>query len=113
MIAALLVLSVLSREKILLSEFVEEVQKYHYSGEINFEVQEKGTIIQKLLFDYYDGTLTDIDGIRVDFPSWWFNVRPSNTEPYLRLVVEAETHEQLQEKTLELKEKIAIYDKQR
>jgi phosphomannomutase len=112
-VAALLALSVLSKEKMLLSGFVEEVQKYHYSGEINFEVQKKETIIQQLLCDYYDGTLTDIDGIRVDYPSWWFNVRPSNTEPYLRLVLEAETREQLQEKTLELKEKIETYEKQR
>ena len=113
MIAALLVLSVLSREKILLSEFVDEVQKYFYSGEINFEVQEKEKIVQDLLCDYYDGKLNDIDGIRIDYSSWWFNVRPSNTEPYLRLIVEADTHEELQERTQELKEKIRKYDSQR
>jgi len=113
MIASLVVLSVLSKEKILLSEFVDEVQKYHYSGEINFEVQEKENIIQNLLCDYYDGELNDIDGVRIDYPSWWFNVRPSNTEPYLRLVVEADTHEELQERTRELKEKIRKYDSQR
>jgi phosphomannomutase len=112
-IASLAVLSVLSKEKILLSEFVDEVQKYSYSGEINFEVQEKEKIIRNLLSDYYDGELNDIDGVRIDYPSWWFNVRPSNTEPYLRLVVEADSHEELQERTQELKEKIRKYDSQR
>jgi phosphomannomutase len=109
-IAALLVLSILSKERLLLSEFVHRVQKYFFSGEINFEVREKEKIIQNLICDYYDGELTDIDGIRVDYPSWWFNVRPSNTEPYLRLVVEATTSDELLERTQELKEKIRKYD---
>ena len=110
MIASMLVLSVLSKEKILLSEFVDEVQNYYYSGEINFEVQEKDSIIQNLVCDYYDGKLNEIDGVRIDYPSWWFNVRPSNTEPYLRLVLEADTREELQDRTRELKEKIRKYD---
>jgi phosphomannomutase len=44
----------------------------------------------------------DFDGYRIEFSSWWFNVRKSNTEPYLRLVVEAKTKEELQERTKEL-----------
>jgi phosphomannomutase len=56
-------------------------------------------------------TLTDIDGIRIDFPSWWFNLRTSNTEPLLRLVVEAGTKEGLEARKAELVEKILRYSK--
>jgi phosphomannomutase len=109
MITALLVLSILSMDRILLSELVDEIQQYYFSGEINYKVTNKQQVIQNLLCDYYKGKLTDIDGIRLDFPSWWFNVRPSNTEPYLRLVVEASTIEELREKTRELDERIIGY----
>jgi phosphomannomutase len=51
---------------------------------------------------YAGGRLTDIDGIRVDYPDWWFNIRTSNTEPLLRLVVEATTEEGLAERKEEL-----------
>jgi len=106
MIAALLVLSVLSRERGTLSELVASVQRYAYSGEINFQVEDKAGIIESLRRDYTGGELTGIDGIRVDFPSWWFNVRPSNTEPYLRMVVEASSPEELRERTGELTDRI-------
>jgi phosphomannomutase len=54
--------------------------------------------------------LTDIDGIRLDFPDWWFNLRKSNTEPYLRLVVEAGSADQLAERTEELKSRFLELD---
>jgi len=106
MIAALLVLSVLSKDGITIRECVRRIQRYFFSGEINFRVENKEAIIEKLRGDYGEGTLSDIDGIRIDYPTWWFNVRPSNTEPYLRLVVEASSREELDARTAELSEKI-------
>ena len=98
----LLALSILSRAKDSFSTLIKRIKKYHFSGEINFQVGDKNGIIQQILSDYRQGQLTGIDGIRLDFPSWWFNLRKSNTEPYLRLVVEAESPEELQRRTEEL-----------
>jgi phosphomannomutase len=105
MIAALLVLSILSRERSSLSELINGIKRYHFSGELNFKTEAKDRIIEKILDEYRarpGAKLTDIDGIRIDFPEWWFNLRKSNTEPYLRLVAEARTKEQLDERTAEL-----------
>jgi len=52
----------------------------------------------------------DFDGYRIEFPSWWFNVRKSNTEPYLRLVVEAKSDAELQQRTKELSDIIKKFD---
>ena len=65
--------------------------------------------MRRVQADYAEGKLTDIDGIRIDFPDWWFNLRVSNTEPLLRLVVEAATEEGLREKREELIGKIRLY----
>ena len=54
--------------------------------------------MEKLKEKYSDGKLNTLDGIRIDFPDWWFNVRPSNTEPKLRLNLEAKTKELMEEK---------------
>jgi len=105
MIAALLVLSVLSREKTRLSELIGRIKRYHFSGELNFRTESKDRIIETLLGEYGrrpEAVLTDIDGIRIDYPQWWFNLRKSNTEPYLRLVVEARSAEELAVRTGEL-----------
>jgi phosphomannomutase len=106
MIAALLVLSILSREKVPFSRLIERVRRYHHSGEINFRVEDKDGAIRRILADYPDGTLSTLDGIRIDYPTWWFNLRKSNTEPYLRLVVEATGARELDERVRELKGKI-------
>ena len=106
MIAALLVLSVLSRSGQPLSRLVGQVRRHHHSGEINFRVEDKEGAIRRILADYRGGALTDLDGIRIDYPTWWFNLRQSNTEPYLRLVVEADSREELEARVEELRGKI-------
>ena len=53
----------------------------------------------------------DFDGYRVEFKKWWFNIRPSNTEPYLRFIAEAKTQSLLEEKVAKTKEIIARYNK--
>lgn len=102
-IAFLVLLSVLAREGVPLSRIVAQVRRYHSSGEINFEVQDKAAVMARVLSAHAGGTLTDLDGIRLDFDTWWFNVRQSNTEPYLRLVVEASSAEELRLRTAELR----------
>ncbi|HTP58890.1 MAG TPA: phosphomannomutase/phosphoglucomutase [Spirochaetia bacterium] len=109
MIAALIVLEVLARSGEPFSALVGKIKKYFFSGEINFTVPNGREILDKVRTDYATGALTDLDGIRLDFPDWWFNLRVSNTEPLLRLVVEARTRDALQDRTDELKEKIRKY----
>ncbi|MFH1575029.1 MAG: phosphomannomutase/phosphoglucomutase, partial [Acidobacteriota bacterium] len=113
MIAALLVLSILSREGKSLEELIAGIRRYHSSGEINFRTQAKDRIIAALLQEYRampGARLTEIDGIRLDYPRWWFNLRKSNTEPFLRLVLEADAPEGLQGYADELKAKIFALD---
>lgn len=91
------------REKELkLSSLVEPLKKYYFSGEINFKVRDKIAKIQEIKKKYQNGKVTELDGLRVDFPDWWFLIRPSNTEPLLRLVVEAKTKRILKNMVKEL-----------
>ena len=85
------------------SELVAPLQRYSSSGEVNFEVEDKAAVMQELTRQYSQGRVDDLDGVTVQFKDWWFNVRPSNTEPLLRLNVEAPTPEMLTEKFDELK----------
>lgn len=113
MIAALLVLSILSRESESFSQLIAQITKYHYSGEINFKTAHKDLIIESVLNEYRNlpgAALTDIDGIRLDFADWWVNLRKSNTEPYLRMVVEASSAESLAERTGQLKRRFKQLD---
>ncbi len=72
-----------------LSALVAPLRRYAKSPEINFVVEDKQGRIEALAARYADGEIDYLDGITVQYPTWWFNVRPSNTEPYLRLVLEA------------------------
>ncbi len=85
-----------------LSELVRPYQKYYHSGEINLEIADKKAAIGRLKTHYADGRLLTIDGLRVDYQDWWFLARASNTEPVLRLVVEAKTKDLLDKKKEEL-----------
>lgn len=86
---ALLVLNVLKNSGKTLSEIVSGMQRYFFSGEINFRVEKRETLFSELKEKYPDGWITDIDGLRIDYPEWWFVVRQSTNEPLVRLVVEA------------------------
>jgi phosphomannomutase len=87
-----------------ISKLVENLKRYHHSGEINSEVSDKDAVMEKLKTIYASGTLSELDGIKISFPDWWFNVRPSNTEPVLRLNLEAKTKGMMEEKTKEVLE---------
>ncbi len=83
------VLKVLSEENKPFSEIVEEYRRSYESGEFNFEVTNSKEIIDALKDKYKDGRLDEMDGIAINYPDWRFSVRTSNTEPLLRLNVEA------------------------
>ena len=89
-IPALLVLELLSVEGRRLSELVSDLrERYFISGEINSEVADQEAKMRELAERFADGEVSWLDGVSVDYPDWHFNVRPSNTEPLLRLNVES------------------------
>jgi len=102
LLAVFEVLNLLRETGKTMSELIAPLQRYAKSEEINFEVEDKAGKIAELGKRYADGEIDHLDGITVQYPDWWFNVRPSNTEPYLRLVAEASTPEQLTAKLDEL-----------
>ena len=91
-------LNIVSKENKKLSELIKPLKKYYQSGEINSDVEDKEAKMKELEEIYKDGKISHLDGIRIDFDDWWFNVRPSNTEPKLRLNLEAKTKELMEEK---------------
>jgi phosphomannomutase len=89
-IPALLMLELLSVEGRSLAELMQEFRsRYFISGEINSEVADQEAKMEEITGRYSDAEITRFDGISVDFPDWHFNVRPSNTEPLLRLTLES------------------------
>jgi len=85
------------------SELVKPLRRYFSSGEMNFEVQNKQAKIEELAEKYRDAQIDYLDGITIAYKDWWLNCRPSNTEPLLRLNVEAKTKPLLEEKLGEIK----------
>jgi phosphomannomutase len=88
---ALHLLEIMEHQQKPLSLLVDMLPQYAHSGEINFHVEDAGAIIAHITESYKDGIATTLDGIRIDYPNWWFSVRASNTESLLRLNVEART----------------------
>jgi phosphomannomutase len=89
-IPALLMLELISLEGRSITELIAEFRsRYFISGEINSEVADQGAKMEEIAERYSDGEITRLDGISVDYPDWHFNVRPSNTEPLLRLNLES------------------------
>ena len=109
--ASLIVLSILSdlkREGKTLSQVIDKIAAYNNSGEINFKIERKAEAMEAVK-DWFTSVekptaIMDFDGYRVEFPDWWFNIRPSNTEPYLRLIAEAKGEKMLQEKVAKARE---------
>ena len=78
---------------------IDEIIKYQNSGEVNFKLENKDAAInalyQRYVVEEKANKVLDFDGYRIEFDTWWFNVRKSNTEPYLRIVLEASTKEEM------------------
>ncbi len=104
MLAGLVALAQLSRDGSDLANAADALRVYHQSGEINFRVEDKAGLMEAVSERYADGEQDRLDGIMVQYPNWWVNLRPSNTEPYLRLVMEADSAELLAEKKADLME---------
>ncbi len=114
--ASLIVLSILSdlkREGKTLSQVIDKIAAYNNSGEINFKIERKAEAMEAVK-DWFTSVekptaIMDFDGYRVEFPDWWFNIRPSNTEPYLRLIAEAKGEKMLQKKVAKAREIIESF----
>ena len=103
-IAFACVLSILSNQDKPLSKLIEPLRKYPQSGELNFQVEDKDGAIRQLAEKYKTAKIDYLDGITVDLGDWWFNVRKSNTEPLLRLNLEAANPTMLDQKLHELQQ---------
>jgi phosphomannomutase len=89
--AVLHIANMITRTGQTLSALVKPLSRYSASGEINSEVHNAPRVLDALKRRYQDGRLIELDGVTVEYPDWWFNVRTSNTEPLVRLNVEART----------------------
>jgi phosphomannomutase len=102
-IPALLVLELLSKKGKTMAELLEPFRaRYFISGEINSEVADQEAKMRELAERYSDGERSWLDGLSVDYETWHFNVRPSNTEPLLRLNLEAPSKEAMEARTEEV-----------
>ena len=108
LLASIILLNIvadLKKEGKKLSQAIAEIIRYQNSGEINYRVEDKKGAMDAVK-DHFMGkeastAFMDFDGYRVEFPDWWFNIRPSNTEPYLRFICEATSQELLKAKIAE------------
>ena len=110
LLASILILDVVAEMKakgISLGQLIGRIEKYRNSGEINFRVEDKAGAMDAVRDHFISAekptAYMDFDGYRVEYPEWWFNIRPSNTEPYLRFICEAVSDSLLKEKVEEVK----------
>jgi len=108
-IASIYLLNHLSDTDKPLSELIEPFNRYAQSGEINFRVKQKQEAMEALASEFDSGEVDWLDGVTVQFEDWWFNVRPSNTEPYLRLNLEAEEESVVESRTESVRTVIEDY----
>ncbi len=92
-IATIKILKELSDSGQSFSDFVKPFQKYFHSGEINNRVKSVSEVLKKIKQAYRDAKINELDGVSIEYGDWWFNVRGSNTEPVIRLNLEARSKE--------------------
>lgn len=98
LIAAMFILEIVSLESKTLSQILKPFKRYYASGEINSRVEDIPSKLDEIARAYGGGKVDRLDGISVEYEDWWFNVRPSNTEPLIRLNLEAKTGELMEAK---------------
>ena len=110
-LASILILNVVAQMKakgITVSQLISRIEAYQSSGEVNYRIEDKkgamDVIRDHFMVQEKATAYMDFDGYRVEFPQWWFNIRPSNTEPYLRFICEATSKELLDQKMAEVNE---------
>lgn len=115
LLATIIVLNSLSEAKkqgLQFSDIINKISKYYYSGEINFKITDKAAATEAVISHFkmqQPIKSFDFDGYRLEYSDWWFNLRVSNTENYLRLVAEANTKELLDIKLSEIKNILKAY----
>ncbi len=114
--ASLIILGIISKSKTQgqsLSEIIAQIKSYYNTGEVNFRLERKTEAMEavKAHFEAQEKPLKvmDFDGYRIEFADWWFNIRMSNTEPYLRFIAEAKTQAMLDAKLKEAQQIIASF----
>lgn len=100
----LYILKILSKQEKTLSQLWQPLNRYFHSGEINFAVEDKEMIMKKIAEKYADAEINKLDGLLFTYPDYWFSIRTSNTEPVLRLNLEARSKEKMVEKVAEIKD---------
>jgi phosphomannomutase len=115
--ACLIMLEILDNFKkngVKVSEVISRIERYSNSGEINFRISKKREAMEAVrehfTLQQLPTAFFDFDGYRLEYQEWWFNIRPSNTEPYLRLIVEALSKELLDQKLKEIKAIIESFE---
>ncbi|MFC1700780.1 phosphomannomutase/phosphoglucomutase [Patescibacteria group bacterium] len=101
-IVMLFLLKLMSQENKKISEIIKPLKKYYNTGELNFEVDGRKKVLENVESFYTKGNISYLDGLSIEYDDWWFNLRLSNTEPVMRLVIEAKKEGLLKEKKDEL-----------
>ena len=116
LLAASIVLRLLNERKkqgMTLSQIIDAISPYYNSGEINFKIERKqeamDAVREHFMSQEKPERFLDFDGYRLDYPDWWFNIRPSNTEPYLRFLCEAKSESKLNELMTTVKDIVASF----
>ncbi len=116
LLAASIVLRLLNERKkqgMTLSQIIDAISPYYNSGEINFKIERKqeamDAVREHFMSQKKPERFLDFDGYRLDYPDWWFNIRPSNTEPYLRFLCEAKSESKLNELMTTVKDIVASF----
>lgn len=91
LVAVMHLLNILSRTGRPISQLLAPLRRYFHTGEINYSVQDKAAALAQIRQQFSEGKQDELDGVTVEYADWWFNVRPSNTEPLLRLTLEGDT----------------------
>jgi len=111
----LIVLKTLSSENKTLSEIIVDVKRSYESGETNFRVKNAPEVIEAVKKEFSDGEVSELDGVAITYADWRLSLRSSNTEPLLRLNIEAEADgivEEKKQKVMELIKKHGIFEKE-
>ena len=119
-LACLLILDIVAKMKNngkSVSELISEISSYSNSGEINFKIERKQQAMDAVKEHFMNTekhtAFFDFDGYRIEFNDWWLNIRPSNTEPYLRFLAEAKNDELLEEKLKKVREIVGVFESSR
>ena len=101
-LAMIMLANLICAKNVPLHTLIAPLRKYFSSGEVNSKVADVAPVLAAVKQKYTDGNMFELDGISVEYPDWWFNIRASNTEPLLRLIVEADSKELMEAKRDEL-----------